>query len=458
MGTLATGATLALAAFSSAEQSPVANPTIARICTSCHKAEPSTLRGTFDKVAFKSNTIQMKIDDAIELVKFDEDDIKVVTAEGKSTDGEALHKTKQGKEIKIEYTEKDGVKTAIRLIEKPPVKVSPELLISTAEVEKLVALGPEKGKYFLFDSRPLSRFQEGAIPTAVNLPFPAFDKNIEKLPKDKSALVIFYCSGITCSMSPGSAAKAKALGYTNIKVYRDGVPGWSEKNFTILSPESLQEAWLVRDIPHVLLDVRDARHAAKGFIKGAVSFPASKAAKLINNLPPSDKKPPVIIYDAHGGKQAETVAKALIKAGYGNVKILSGGFDAWKSSQYHVATGKPATKAVYVAKPLPGEIAPAEFKKYADKLPATVMIIDVRNTDEVAKTGKLKNAVNIPEEELKANAARIPKDKLIVTHCATGVRAEMAYHSLKDLGYVNVKFLNAKVEIGKQGTYKITKD
>ena len=153
---LATGATMALAAFSSAEQQ-AAKPTIARICTNCHKAEPNTLRGTFDKVAFKSNTIQMKIDDAIELVKFDEDDIKVLTADGKSTDGEALHKTKQGKEIKIEYTEKDGVKTAVRLVEKPPVKVSPDLLISTTEVEKLVALGPEKGKYFLFRPKEIGR-------------------------------------------------------------------------------------------------------------------------------------------------------------------------------------------------------------------------------------------------------------------------------------------------------------
>jgi len=33
-----------------------------------------------------------------------------------------------------------------------------------------------------------------------------------------------------------------------------------------------------------------------------------------------------------------------------------------------------------------------------------------------------------------------------VTHCSTGVRAEMAYHKLKEKGY-NVQFLNAKVDI-----------
>jgi len=34
----------------------------------------------------------------------------------------------------------------------------------------------------------------------------------------------------------------------------------------------------------------------------------------------------------------------------------------------------------------------------------------------------------------------------------------MAYHALKDLGYTNVKFLNAKVDFEKGGSYKISKD
>ncbi len=29
----------------------------------------------------------------------------------------------------------------------------------------------------------------------------------------------------------------------------------------------------------------------------------------------------------------------------------------------------------------------------------------------------------------------LPKDKRIVAHCSTGVRAEMAYHKLKEKGY-----------------------
>ena len=451
-------AVLSLALASFAQQAPAAKPTIAKICTNCHKAEPNAVRGYFDNVAFKSKTIQVKIDDAVELIKFDEDDVKVINGKGKTGDGEFLREIKKMHEIKVDYVLKDGVKNAVTVTEKPPVSVPQDMLMTTADVEKLVTLGPEKGKYFLFDSRPLPRFQEGSIPTAVNLPFPAFDKLAAKmLPKDKNALIVFYCAGPACNMSPGSATKAKALGYTNVKVYKDGMPAWSEKHFGVLSVQFLKEAWIDKDIPHVLLDVRAANEAAKGFIKGAVTFPAKNAAKLVKNLPPKGKKPPVMIYDGKDGKQAEKVAATLIKAGYGKVMVVSGGFAAWQDAKYEVATGKLSAKAVYVPKPRPGEINMDEFKKYAAALPDNVMIIDVRNTDE-GNSGMLKTAKLIPAEEIKDRVAEIPKDKLIVTHCSTGVRAEMAYHALKDLGYTNVKFLNAKVDFEKGGSYKISKD
>lgn len=447
-----------LTAFS-ADQAPPAKPTIAKICTNCHKAEPNTLQGHFDGVAFKAKTIQLKIDDGVELVRFDEDEIKVVNGDGKTGDGDFLkdNKVKKGHEVKIQFEEKDGVKTAVKLIEKPAVKVSPEMLMTTAELEKLVAQGPEKGNYYLFDSRPQPRFQEGAIPTAVNLPYPAFDKQTGKLPQDKSALIIFYCSGPTCNMSPGSADKARKLGYTNIKVYKDGMPAWSGENYGVLSAQSLKEVWIDKNIPHVLLDVRSGKETGKGFIKGAVAFPAEKRARLIKALPPKEKKPPVVVYDARDGNQAAKVAKALLKAGYGKVMILNGGFVAWQTAKYDVSSGKLAAKANYTPKLRPGEISIDEFRKYAAQLPANVMIIDVRNSDE-GKTGMLKNATLIPAEELKNRSAEIPKDKLIVAHCSTGVRAEMAYHALKELGYSNVKFLNAKLDIEKNGKYKITKE
>ena len=458
---LLTGISLFALVASAAEPTvPVARPSIAKICTNCHKAEPNTVQGYFDIVSFKAKTIQVKIDDAVELIKFDEDEIKVVNAEGKTGDGEFLkdNNVKKGHEIKVEYVESNGVKTAVKLTAKPPVNVSPELLTTTADMEKLIALGPEKGKYFLFDSRPLQRFQEGAIPTAVNLPYPAFDNLADKLlPKDKTARIIFYCSGPTCSMSPGSAEKARKLGYTNLKVYKDGMPGWSKKNYGILSVQSLKEAWIDKDMPHVLLDVRATKDSEQGFIKGAVAFPAHhNAIPLINNLD-LKKNAPIIVYDSKDGVQASAVAQELLKAGYGNVTLVTGGFDAWKVAGFPVASGKLSAKAIYIPKPRPGEINLEEFKKYAVTLPADVMIIDVRNSAE-AKAGMLKTAKLIPSEELKDRTAEIPKDKLVVLYCNTGVIAEIAYHTLREMGYTNVKFVNATTVFDKNGSYKISTD
>lgn len=451
----AVGISLAASAPAVAEQGSPAKPAIAKICINCHKAEANTLRGYFDAVAFKARTIQVKIDDAVELVKFDEDDIKVVTAAGKAMDGEALRQTKKGHEIKIEYTETNGVKTATRLVEKPPVTVSPEMLIAANGVERLVALGAEKGRYFLFDSRPLARFQEGAIPTAVSLPYPSFDKLADRLPKDKNALIVFYCSGPTCNMSPGSAAKAQKLGYTNIKVFKEGMPAWSKKNYTVLSSRSLKEAWQDKGIPHVLLDVRAPKDAAKGFIGGAVSFPAARSATLIRNLPPTEKKPPIIVYGGPDATLAKKVAGLLLKAGYGNVKVLEGGFAGWRAAGYAVASGKLAARAVYVPKPRQGEVAVAEFKKYVTSLPPNVLIIDVRNEDEV-KNGMIKGAINIPVEKLAARAGELSKEKLLITQCSTGVRAEMAYHALKEMGFPSAGYLNATVTFDKDGGYLLS--
>ena len=176
---------------------PQAKPTMARICSNCHQPEAASLRGNFDGVAYKTQSIQIKIDEATEILRFDKNTLKVANVKPDPANlSEPLREIKKGKEVRVEYTEKDGKKFATLIVAKPPIKVAPEKLMSTAEVEKLVNLG-EKDKYLLVDARPAPKFMEGAIPTAINIPFPAFDKMAGKLPADKGALIIYYCAGMT---------------------------------------------------------------------------------------------------------------------------------------------------------------------------------------------------------------------------------------------------------------------
>lgn len=445
---LALVAALAGTAASAAER-----PVVAKVCTSCHKAEPGSLRGYFDSAAFKSRSIQIRMDDAVEIVAFDPARLEVLEGARKEP-AEYLRQVKKSHEIRIAFEEKDGKKVATAVSLKQPMKVPAEMLITTAALTQLVAQGPEKGAYTLIDSRPPPRFQEGFVPTAQNLPFPAFDKLVDKLPSDKARLLIFYCGGPTCSMSPKSAEKAKALGYTNVRVYHEGMPAWSKAHFGLLAAQHLKEAWIDKEIPAVLLDVRAANDAEKGFIQGAVGMPLGALPKGLSSLPPADKKAPIIVYGT--GEEAEKAAARIVAAGQSNVKVLAGGFEAWKAAGYPVSTGKLGRKVAWAPKPRPGEIAWDEFTRLAKKIPADTVILDVRNDDE-AQSGMIHGAKQIPAEDLEKRLAELPREKRIVAHCSTGVRAEMAYHLLKEKGFEKLAFLNGNLAIDNRGRFKLSK-
>jgi rhodanese-related sulfurtransferase len=47
--------------------------------------------------------------------------------------------------------------------------------------------------------------------------------------------------------------------------------------------------------------------------------------------------------------------------------------------------------------------------------PGKVYFLDVREPEEIARLGSVKNYVNIPMSQLSARLKEVPKDKLIVT-------------------------------------------
>ena len=50
----------------------------------------------------------------------------------------------------------------------------------------------------IIDARPKrAKYDKGHIPGAISIPDSQFDKMTAKLPKDKNALLIFYCGGAT---------------------------------------------------------------------------------------------------------------------------------------------------------------------------------------------------------------------------------------------------------------------
>ncbi len=333
-------------------------------------------------------------------------------------------------------------------------KVAQEKIATVDEVARLVALGPEEVSYELVDSRPLSRYNEGHIPGAISLPYREFNESEGKLPKDKDTLIIFYCGSRACRLGLFSAVKAEKMGYTRVKVFADGLHAWKKSgNLVVSSVQSLKE-YLEKGIPFVLIDLRPRDEAKRGHIVGAVSVPGRDLPKEKERFP-SDKSAPIMLYDNDTKSELDDFA-SVRGWGYTNVAVLDGGFDEWKRSGGLVISGDVATRIVYVPKLRAGEISIEEFKRIAETSPPDKLLLDVRDEDE-AMQGMLKGALNVPSWDLEDKLKDFTRDREIIVYCDTGLRAEMAYHTLKEAGF-RVRFLNANIRIDKDGKYTILKE
>lgn len=65
------------------------------------------------------------------------------------------------------------------------------------------------------------------------------------------------------------------------------------------------------------------------------------------------------------------------------------------------------------------------------------MIIDVRTKEEF-KAGHIPGAINIPLNNLPTQLTSIPKNKVIITCCASGMRSSSAKNLLQSKGYTTV--------------------
>lgn len=77
-----------------------------------------------------------------------------------------------------------------------------------------------------------------------------------------------------------------------------------------------------------------------------------------------------------------------------------------------------------------------------------IFILDVR-THEEYQTQNI-GGHHIPLPELAERVAEVPRDKLVVIHCRSGVRSQTALHLLKKMGYIKVRNLVGGMESWNQ--------
>lgn len=90
------------------------------------------------------------------------------------------------------------------------------------------------------------------------------------------------------------------------------------------------------------------------------------------------------------------------------------------------------------------KITPAEASEMIAK--GNTLVVDVRDANEVEKSGKVAGAVNVSRGMLEFRAdpespyhdKNFAKDKTVIVYCASGGRSALSGKVLKDMGYGQV--------------------
>lgn len=115
----------------------------------------------------------------------------------------------------------------------------------------------------------------------------------------------------------------------------------------------------------------------------------------------------------------------------------------------------PVALAGYVAEDIIiGKTNPIYWRELRDIEMENKFLLDVRTPDEFA-LGTLPGAVNIPLDELRDRLTELPKDRMIYTFCAVGLRGYLAYRILTQHGFEKVRNLSGGLKTYRAATAPI---
>lgn len=289
---------------------------------------------------------------------------------------------------------------------------------------------------WVIDSRPVAKYNSGHIPGAVSLPLDQLKKDpavAGKLGIPKSAKVVFYCAGRECTLSIDSAEMFKKLGYSEVAVYRNGVPGWNQKMQPLLAEEPFVAKGNI-----ILIDTAVGKEtivtaAAKTLQISLAELQGEKGKKLLGDL---SKNASLVIVARGGMETVNPVLEELRDLEFRRLAYFP--LFAWKQQ---LAAAPVLASVSWTPVYGPGQVSPKAFN---DAVASGNYICDVRPAADYAR-GHFKGAVNIPIEGLEKDYVGVPKDVPVFVHCATGAKSQKAYDILSRKGYGNVKYLDAEI-------------
>lgn len=200
----------------------------------------------------------------------------------------------------------------------------------------------------------------------------------------------------------------------------------------------------------------DTAHAIENYLKDAEDFGRLMSESGIT------QENQVVIYDDGNSLRSSRLFLALEYYGHNDVKILNGGFEAWKAENGTVvsdpAEPEPASFTVTM-----NEMALCDLQTVLNAVgDENTVIVDARPADQylgetvrAERGGHIPGAVNLYWEEM-INSDGIPTfkageeireiheehgitpDKRIITHCHSNMQASNAYFVLRLMGYTDI--------------------
>ena len=226
-----------------------------------------------------------------------------------------------------------------------------------------------------------------------------------------------------------------------------------------------------------IIDVRPAEDYAKGHIPGATHFDLFGLSLIDTSEAPlkafmfmihhvlelrgvSETKQ-VVFYEANSGMRAARGVWFLEYYGHPNVKMLDGGFDAWKAAGAPMTSEATAPKAALFKSIERREVLATAEDVLRSLNRKEIAILDTRSRGEflgthvrAARGGAIPGAIHIewtdniaPNGKFKSNGelramyekAGITPDKEVVSYCQGGYRAAHSYIALRLLGFPRVR-------------------
>ncbi|MEV6255109.1 rhodanese-like domain-containing protein [Nocardia sp. NPDC051911] len=93
----------------------------------------------------------------------------------------------------------------------------------------------EAGSVTVIDALGAEYYAKAHLPGALNLVEADAETKAPQLLPAKDAAIVTYCSNAACANSQHVATKLEALGYTNVRKYREGIQDWTDAGLPVES-------------------------------------------------------------------------------------------------------------------------------------------------------------------------------------------------------------------------------